>query len=170
MARAAAIRSYVRREVEAWSSKGYAVAAYGAVAKGMTLLHFMLAGEAAPLDDMSFLDFVLDDAPLKQGTFCPGTKIPVFSTQGIYDLPRNLPLAVVVLAWNFFDEIALKLKSITETRPEFQRDIIAIVPFPEPRVVRISPKGQQLLRDFPNRATAIPNPLLFIIQHAPMFD
>ena len=193
MARAGAIREYVAREVEAWSSKGYVVGAYGAAAKGMTLLHFMLAGEKKQRDGhMEFLDFVLDDAPLKQNTFCPGTKIPVFLTEGIFNMPRNLPMAIVILAWNFFDEIALKLKAVTESHPEWKQDVVAILPFPEPRVVRITPSGQEVLRDFPNRATPIPNPLrdpsrkrtamvthfrdeemmlpFFIIQHAPLFD
>ena len=47
------------------NSPGYMVDAYGAAAKGMTLLHFTL-GANGTASQSSFLDFVLDDAPLKQ--------------------------------------------------------------------------------------------------------
>ena len=47
------------------NSPGYMVGAYGAAAKGMTLLHFIL-GANGTASQSSFLDFVLDDAPLKQ--------------------------------------------------------------------------------------------------------
>lgn len=188
MARAGAIRDYVTREISAWSSKGYVVGAYGAAAKGMTLLHFMLDGQRqAKVKGLGkdLLGFVLDDAPLKQDTFCPGTNIPVYPTESLADIMLPLPLALVILAWNFFDEIASKLRATGH-------EMVAILPFPEPRVVRIAPTGRKVLREMPNRATPIPNPVqsgarkktamvthfrneqmmlpFFIIHHAPMFD
>ena len=187
MARAYAIREFVSREVQLFRLKGYVVGAYGAAAKGMTLLHFILG--AWRDSSRPFLDFVLDDAPLKQDTFCPGTEIPVRPTDYLQDIPRNYPLAMVVLAWNFFDEIAMKTVSLTFAD---RNDIIAILPFPEPRVVRLGEKQHRLLRSLGHDRTPIPNPLrdasrrqvtlvthfrneemlmpFFIIQHAPLFD
>ena len=186
-ARAHAIREFVSREVQLFRSRGYAVGAYGAAAKGMTLLHFILG--AWTDSSRPFLDFVLDDAPLKQNTFCPGTAIPVRRTDYLQDIPANFPLAMVVLAWNFFDEIAMKTVNLTFAD---RKDVIAILPFPEPRVVRLQEQQHRLLRSLGHDRTPIPNPLrdasrrnvtmvthfrneemlmpFFIIQHAPLFD
>ena len=187
MARAYAIREFVSREVQLFRSREYAVGAYGAAAKGMTLLHFILG--AWTDSSRPFLDFVLDDAPLKQNTFCPGTEIPVRWTEYLQDIPANFPLAMVVLAWNFFDEIAMKTVNLTFAD---RKTIIAILPFPEPRVVRLQQEKHKLLRSLGHDRTPIPNPLrdasrrnvtmvthfrneemlmpFFIIQHAPLFD
>lgn len=70
---------------------------YGAAAKGMTLLN---AGK------INF-SYIVDDNPLKQDLFCPGTNIPVISSNSIIDEDT---LVVVPLAWNFFDEIYKKVK------------------------------------------------------------
>jgi 2-polyprenyl-3-methyl-5-hydroxy-6-metoxy-1,4-benzoquinol methylase len=53
--------------IQHYRGLGYVVAGYGAAAKGMTLINF---------GDVN-LDFVIDDNPLKQGLFCPGSNIPV---------------------------------------------------------------------------------------------
>jgi hypothetical protein len=76
------------------------VAGYGAAAKGMTLLNF---------GDL-YLDFVIDDNPLKQGLFCPGTHIPVVGID-MLDECKDLKVAFVPLAWNFFSEIRTKIKT-----------------------------------------------------------
>ncbi|CAJ1379854.1 unnamed protein product [Effrenium voratum] len=187
--RAIAIRDWVTREIRAFRSKGYVVGAYGAAAKGMTLLHFILGASQC---EEQFLDFVLDDADLKQGTFCPGTEIPVFPSAHLQTLvvPLRRPVAILVLAWNFFDEIAKKIAHFGLRKRE---SITTIVPFPEPAVVRLQKDGtHRTLRAMPNDCTSVPNVLrnesrsktvlvtharnedmlmpFFIIQHAPMFD
>lgn len=86
--------------IATYREKGYVVAGYGAAAKGMTLLNF---GNIQ-------LDFIVDDNPLKQGRFTPGTHIPVESID-ILDECQDLNVAFVPLAWNFFDEIKSKIKS-----------------------------------------------------------
>ena len=66
---------------------------YGAAAKGNTLLN------AAKLP----LEFIVDDNPLKIGKYAPGGEIPILSVNTLRD--AKAPVCVVVLAWNFFDEI-----------------------------------------------------------------
>jgi len=78
------------------------VIGYGAAAKGMTLLN------ASGIK----LDCVIDDNPLKQGRWCPGTQIPVVSSDRIRDIPQDQPVLFIPLAWNFYKEITAKIKSI----------------------------------------------------------
>lgn len=81
----------------------YKMIGYGAPAKGNTLLN------AAKIK----LDFIVDDNPLKQGTFTPGMHIPVYGSDKLKEY-ENDDVVFVPLAWNFFDEIK---KKITEMRP-----------------------------------------------------
>lgn len=78
---------------------GWNVVGYGAAAKGMTLLNY------AKLN----LDFIVDDNPLKQGRFTPGSSIPIVSSDEL-DKLKDTTL-FVPLAWNFFDEIRARIKS-----------------------------------------------------------
>lgn len=77
-------------------AQGKSVAAFGAAAKGNTLLNY--AGIRSDL-----LAYVVDETPAKQGKFLPGSRIPVqaqFTTQPDY---------VLVLPWNFRDDLVKKL-------------------------------------------------------------
>ena len=78
---------------------GYVVAGYGAAAKGNTLLNF---GNV-------YLDFIIDDNPLKQGLYTPGTDIPVVGIE-MLDECEDLSVAFIPLAWNFFTEIKSRIK------------------------------------------------------------
>lgn len=84
--------------VNDYKQHGYAVIGYGAAAKGMTLLNY------AKLK----LDYIIDDNPLKQGKFTPGTSIPIVSIQLLDSISR--PILFVPLAWNFYDEIVARIK------------------------------------------------------------
>jgi SAM-dependent methyltransferase len=74
---------------------GKKVAAYGAAAKGNTLLNF--AGIKPDL-----LQFVCDAAPSKQGKFLPGSHIPIHSPEM---LAAESPDFVVILPWNIAEEV-----------------------------------------------------------------
>lgn len=87
--------------VGAWRD-GRRVAAYGAAAKGNTLLNF--AGVRADL-----LPFVVDRNPAKQGRWLPGSRIPVVDESHL-DAAR--PDYVVILPWNLRDEIAGQLQRV----------------------------------------------------------
>jgi 2-polyprenyl-3-methyl-5-hydroxy-6-metoxy-1,4-benzoquinol methylase len=81
---------------------GYTIVGYGAAAKGMTLIN------ASNIR----LDCVIDDNPLKQGLYCPGTSIPVVGIDwldGITD--PNEKVVFIPLAWNFYNEIKKKIKA-----------------------------------------------------------
>lgn len=74
---------------------GKKVAAYGAAAKGNTLLNY--AGVKSDL-----LPFVCDAAAAKQGKFLPGSHIPILPIEAIRE---SKPDYVVILPWNIADEI-----------------------------------------------------------------
>ncbi|WDQ17424.1 class I SAM-dependent methyltransferase [Rhodopirellula sp. P2] len=75
------------------------VAAYGAAAKGNTLLNY--AGIRPDL-----IQFVVDRNPAKQGKFMPGSRIPIVDED---KLRSTKPDYIVVLPWNLIDEIAIQL-------------------------------------------------------------
>ena len=79
---------------------GYVIAGYGAAAKGNTLINF---GGIK-------LDFIIDDNPLKQGLFAPGSHAPVLSIDILKEV-EGMQVAFVPLAWNFFTEIRANIKS-----------------------------------------------------------
>lgn len=86
--------------IKDYRSQGYVIAGYGAAAKGNTLLNF----------GHTYLDFIIDDNPLKQGLFAPGSNIPVVPIDFL-DQVADMKVAFVPLAWNFFKEISSKIKA-----------------------------------------------------------
>ncbi len=80
---------------------GRSVVAFGAAAKGNTLLNY--AGVRSDL-----LAYVVDETPAKQGKFLPGSRIPVVSEF------TGKPDYVVILPWNFRADIMEKLSYIRE--------------------------------------------------------
>lgn len=153
-ARSGVTAAWLEEQLLRLRASGYALGGYGAAAKGMVLLHFLLGrGRAA-----SHLEFVLDDAPLKQGTYCPGTSIPVRPTSHVADVLRarpGTPLALIVFAWNFWPEIASRLQS-TLSGLTMRRPLIAVLPFPSPRVLTL--RGDTVTR-MPYRPTPLGDPL-----------
>ena len=83
---------------------GKSVAAYGAAAKGNTLLNF--AGIRLDL-----IAFVVDRNPAKQGKFMPGSRIPIVGEE---TLKESRPDVVVVLPWNLGQEIQSQLAYVRE--------------------------------------------------------
>ncbi|WP_234053126.1 MULTISPECIES: class I SAM-dependent methyltransferase [unclassified Xanthobacter] len=75
--------------------EGRRVAAYGAAAKGNTLLNY--AGVKPDL-----LPFVCDAAPSKQGHFMPGSHIPILPPSALLEQPVD---DVLILPWNIADEV-----------------------------------------------------------------
>lgn len=84
--------------------QGMKVAAYGAAAKGNTLLNY--AGIKPDL-----LSFVVDKNPAKQGQFLPGSRIPIVSEEV---LKEQRPERVVILPWNLQNEIMTQLSYIRD--------------------------------------------------------
>lgn len=89
--------------------KGLEVAAYGAAAKGNTLLNF--GGVKRDL-----ISFVVDKNPAKRGTFLPGSRIPVVDEAR---LKAERPDRVVILPWNIQNEIMTQLSYIRDWDGKF---------------------------------------------------
>ena len=81
---------------------GQRIAAYGAAAKGNTLLNF--AGVRPDL-----LPYVADASPHKQRRYLPGSRIPVVAPQQLLD---DRPDVVLILPWNLRDEIVEELAAV----------------------------------------------------------
>jgi hypothetical protein len=84
--------------------QGEKVAAYGAAAKGNTLLNF--AGVQPDL-----LPYVVDKNPAKQGKYMPGSRIPIVEEA---QLRMDKPDYVLILPWNLKEEVMNQLSYIRD--------------------------------------------------------
>lgn len=98
--------------------EGKTVVGYGAPGKGNTLLNY--CGIRT-----DFLDYTVDRNPYKQGKFLPGTHIPIYHPDKIQ---ATKPDYVLILPWNFKDEIMAQMSFIRDWGGKF------VVPIPEVRV------------------------------------
>ena len=89
--------------------KDKGVVAYGAAAKGNTLLNY-----CGIKDDL--IEFVVDASPHKQGTFLPGSHIPVVAE---FNIKKRKPDFVLILPWNIQEEIIRQLGYIEEWGGKF---------------------------------------------------
>ena len=89
--------------------EGKSIAAYGAPAKGNTLLNY--AGVKR-----DFIDFTVDRNPHKQNTYLPGTQIPVLAPEAILE---HKPDYVLILPWNLKDEVAKQMSAVREWGGKF---------------------------------------------------
>jgi len=88
---------------------GKSVAAYGAAAKGNTLMNF--AGVRPDL-----ISFVVDRNPAKQGKFMPGSRIPIWAE---IEITKRRPDYVVILPWNLRNEVMTQLDYIKDWGGQF---------------------------------------------------
>ena len=113
------IRTSLGQAFTKFASEGKSVVGYGAPAKGNTLLTYLGVGPEQ-------LPYIADKSPLKQGRFTPGTHIPVVEPAKILS---EQPDYVLILAWNFADEIMQELSSYREAGGKF------ILPVPKVKVI-----------------------------------
>lgn len=100
-------------------ARGKTIAGFGLPAKAATLMHQFGIGP-------EYIDFVVDDSPMKQGLYSPGYQIPVVASDR---LQSDRPDCIVILAWNFADPIIAKLDWHIEDGGT------VIVPLPQLRIV-----------------------------------
>jgi 2-polyprenyl-3-methyl-5-hydroxy-6-metoxy-1,4-benzoquinol methylase len=98
---------------------GHSVAAYGAPAKGNTLLNY--CGIRT-----DFVDYTVDRSPHKQGLFLPGTHIPIHAPDR---LRETRPDYVIILPWNLKDEIVGQMAEVRGWGGRF------VVPIPRVEVL-----------------------------------
>ena len=101
--------------------RGARIAAYGAPTKAtlLTKLAKLSASEIA---------FVVEDNPHKVGRFLPGSGIPIHQTSELMSFQSEI---IVLLAWNFADDIIAKL------RGKFNTPVKIVIPLPDLRVINL---------------------------------
>ncbi len=110
---AATKRALLSFLVEA-KGQGRSIVAYGAAAKGNTLLNYCGVGT-------DFVDYIVDRSPHKQGLYLPGSRIPILGPEKIAE---TRPDYVLILAWNLKDEVMESMRHVREWGGRF------VVPIP----------------------------------------
>lgn len=99
--------------------KNHSIAGFAASAKGNTLLNFCKL-------NYSQIDFIVDETPTKQGLYTPGSKIPIVTLDFFINNP---PDYLIILAWNFTDEIISKTKKFKKNGGKY------IIPIPKIQII-----------------------------------
>ncbi len=111
------LRSILKSEKE----KGKKIVGFGAAAKGLTLLYY------CELDN-SIIEYIADGNPYKQGKFSAGTHIPIMHEP---EIMKNVPDIVLILAWNFQEEIIAKVRKMLP-----DKQVKFVIPIPQVRIVK----------------------------------
>jgi len=102
--RVRAVRQGLQEFLEGARTEGRSVAAYGAAAKGVTLLNYCGIGP-------ELVQYVADRSPHKQGLYLPGVRLPIRSPEHIAE---TKPDYVLLLAWNLKDEIVEQMGHVRD--------------------------------------------------------
>jgi len=121
------LRTELRSTIESLKREGRRIAAYGAAAKGATLLNYCGLGTES-------IGFVVDRNPHKHGLLMPGSRIPIRPVEALLE---EQPDVVLLLAWNFKEEIARQQAEYC------RRGGKLLVPVPEVREFTPSDSGRE---------------------------
>ena len=113
------LKTQFRAILQKLKDEGRSVAAYGAPAKGNTLLNF--CGIQSDL-----IQYTVDRSPHKIGKFLPGSLLPIYSPDKLFE---TKPDYLVLLPWNLKEELLAQLSFIRDWGGKF------IIPIPEPMVI-----------------------------------
>lgn len=113
------LRDSLRTLLAGFKKAGKRIVAYGASAKGSTLLNYCGIGKET-------LDYIVDRSTVKQGRFAPGVHLAI---HGVEKLLQDKPDYTLLLAWNFADEIRRQQQAYEAQGGRF------VNPVPEPRVL-----------------------------------
>jgi SAM-dependent methyltransferase len=107
------IRSCLRGTLEQLRADDASIAAYGAAAKGSTMLNCVGI-------DAGLIDYVVDRNTHKHGKLMPGVRIPI---RPVEDLLQEMPDYCLLLAWNFADEILSQQQEYRDHGGRFIRPV-----------------------------------------------
>ncbi|HTV55003.1 MAG TPA: class I SAM-dependent methyltransferase [Terriglobia bacterium] len=113
------IRRELRTLLVKLKRQGKRIAAYGAAAKGATLINYVDIGQ-------ELIDFVVDRNVHKHGLYMPGKHLPIHAPE---KLLQERPEYTLLLTWNFSDEILQQQEPYRQLGGRF------IIPIPHPCVV-----------------------------------
>lgn len=117
------IKINVNKNIKALKDQGLTLVGYGSPAKATTSLNYfgITSNE---------IDYIIEDNPLKHNKILPGVRIPIYSKE---KLNEKLPDVIIVMAWNFFEEIKknnqdlinrgvkfINIKELQKLKMEFQ--------------------------------------------------
>jgi hypothetical protein len=89
----------VSKKVDYWRDQGFKIVGYGAPAKGNTFLNFSKIK----------MDMIIDDNPMKQGMYTPGSSIGIVGPEVLKTFKEDDKILFIPLAWNFFNEIRKRI-------------------------------------------------------------
>jgi SAM-dependent methyltransferase len=113
------IRTSLRELLGRLKGEGSSIAAYGAAAKGSTLVNYVGIGPEV-------VDFVVDRNVHKQGLYMPGTHLPIRAPEALLE---EQPDYVLLLAWNYREEVLRQQAEYVRRGGRF------IVPVPRPQIL-----------------------------------
>lgn len=102
-------KNNVIKHIKTLKDRGLTLVGYGAPAKATTSLNFYGITSKE-------LDYIIEDNKLKHGKFIPGVKIPIHSKE---KLKEALPDVIIVMAWNFFEEIKKNNQELIDAGVKF---------------------------------------------------
>ena len=101
---AQSIRNDYIQAIRRYRAAGFKIVGYGAAAKGMTFLNYA----------KEYPDIIIDDSPVKWGKKTPGSNLDIVSIDYLKEIDPDDKVLFVVLAWNFYDEIRFRIKSVRD--------------------------------------------------------
>jgi len=113
-------RDQLMKLLDRLKNEGKTIIGYGASGRGTTIMNYCGI-------DKKYLDYVVDDAPAKQGFFTPGTHVPIKPWE--FTAQSKFPEYIVLFAWAFTNEVIKKRQDYLKQGGKF------IIPLPEVRIV-----------------------------------
>jgi SAM-dependent methyltransferase len=86
-------KTNTNNNIKSFKDKGLTLVGYGSPAKATTSLNYC---------GVKDIDYIIEDNTLKHNKILPGVKIPIYSKNKLYE---KLPDIIIVMAWNFVEEI-----------------------------------------------------------------
>lgn len=116
------IKLWVHETINMCVKNGFKIIAYGAAAKGMTILNYF---------NILNIEYIIDDAIMKHYKYTPGSNIVIKPIDVISDEDN---ICIIVLAWNFIDEI---ISNIQKLRKDKNKVTNIIQVFPNQKIFRL---------------------------------